>query len=534
MAAASPTPAAAGTFAPLAVPVFAVLWVATVLSNTGSFVRDVASAWLVTELAAGPTAVTLLQAAAALPVFLLAVPAGVLADLFDRRWLLICAQLLMLAASATLLVLAATATLNLAALLALTLCAGVGAALAMPAWQAIVPALVPPAALRPAIALNALGFNLSRAIGPALGGLVLAAAGAAVAYGLDVLSYLLVIGALCWWRPARSGHALAAAPAERFPGALRAGLRHARHSAPLRRVLLRIALFAAAASVVWALLPLIARELLAGDARFYGVMLGAIGVGALGGALWLPRWRQRWSSDPLLLAATLVAAVVPAVLALAPVRALAIALLALWGLAWIVVMTLCNSLAQAVLPDWVRGRGLALYLMAFNGALALGSVGWGLLAGQIGLTATLAAGAATLALVGCAAYPLRLPAATADTSPAASWPQPLIAAGSAVSSSAPVWIQVEYTVPPERQPAFFAALRQLAGTRRRDGASWWQVHVDAADPQQIVETFMVTSWDEHLRQHQRVTQADASLRDEIRLSHVGVGPPRVRHLLARD
>ncbi|HJU38550.1 MAG TPA: MFS transporter, partial [Tahibacter sp.] len=285
----TPSPAA-GAFAPLRQTTFAALWIATVLGNTGTFMRDVASAWLMTGLSPSPTAVALVQTAAALPVFLLAIPAGVLADILDRRRFLIFSQLWLAAVSATLLALAASNRLTVEALIALTFAGGIGAALSAPSWQAIVPELVPRAELKSAVALNSLGVNIARAIGPAAGGLALAHFGAGVVYGADVASYALVIAALVWWRrPVRAGDDLS----ERFVGAFRAGLRYARASRELHVVLLRAAVFFAFASSAWALLPLVARQMLGGDAGFYGVLLGAVGIGAIAGAMGLPRLRAR-------------------------------------------------------------------------------------------------------------------------------------------------------------------------------------------------------------------------------------------------
>ncbi len=287
-----------GSFAPLRQPVFAVLWAATVLGNTGSFMRDVASSWLMTDLSAAPAAVALVQAAATLPIFLLAIPAGVLSDILDRRKFLIAIQLLLASVSITLMVLSYLDMLSVSALIGLTFLGGVGAALMGPTWQAIVPELVPREDVKGAVALNSLGINIARSIGPAAGGLLLAAFGAAATYGVDVASYILVIAALVWWPRARNADD---ALSEGFFGAFRAGLRYTRSSKPLHVVLLRAAIFFAFASAVWALLPLVARQLLGGDASFYGLLLGSVGAGAIGGALVMPRLRQHLDSDSLLL-----------------------------------------------------------------------------------------------------------------------------------------------------------------------------------------------------------------------------------------
>lgn len=522
--------APAGNFAPLRQTLFAVLWVATVIGNTGSFIRDVASAWLMTDLSPSPAAVALVQAAATLPVFLLAIPAGVLADILDRRRFLIGIQFLLAGVSVCLMLLSAAGLQSVASLVVLTFLGGVGAALMGPTWQAVVPELVERKDLKSAVALNSLGINVARAIGPALGGLILAGLGAAFTYGVDVASYVFVIAALLWWRrPVAAPDALA----ERFPGAFRAGLRYAWASRELHVVLLRAFLFFALASSVWALLPLVARELLGGGAGFYGLLLGAVGLGAIGGAVVMPRLRARLSADGLLLAAAIVTAAVMAFLASAPPQwAAAAALLAL-GAAWISALTTLNGVAQSILPNWVRGRSLAVYLTVFNGAMTAGSLAWGGVAELAGVPFTLLAGAGALTLVGLAAHRIKLPQGDANLMPSNHWPEPLTAE-EVEQDRGPVLILIEYRIDPGDRAAFMAAITRLSAERSRDGAYAWGVTEDVADPTLMLEWFQVESWAEHLRQHRRVSKADADIQDEVRHLHQGPQPPVVRHLLAID
>ncbi|MFS8037512.1 MFS transporter [Xanthobacter sp. AM11] len=523
-------PAPAGAFAPLRRKVFLVLWAAAVLGNTGSFMRDVASAWLVTDLSASPAAVAMVQAAGMLPVFLLAIPAGVLSDILDRRRFLMVIQAGLALVSLALLALAHSGLMSVSSLVALTFLGGMGAALMAPTWQSIVPELVPRAELRSAVALNSLGINIARSIGPAVGGVLLAAFGAAVTYGADVASYVVVIAALWWWRrPPGTGDELQ----ERFSGAFRAGLRYARSSHELHVVLMRAACFFAFASAIWALLPLVARDLLKGDAAYYGLLLGAVGAGAIVGALALPRLRSRADADGLVLGAALVTGAATAALALAPPPWLALAILVALGAAWIVALTTLNATAQSILPNWVRGRALAVYLTVFNGAMAAGSLGWGLVAQQIGLAATLLWAGGLAALAGLALHRVALPAGEADLSPSMHWPEPLLAEP-VENDRGPVLVEVEYRVPRAEQDAFLRALYALAAARRRDGAYAWGISEDAADPELLVEWFMVESWAEHLRQHRRVSHADADLQAALRAFHQGEAPPRVRHLIGRD
>lgn len=523
-------PAPAGSFAPLRHATFAVLWGATVLGNTGSFMRDVASSWLVTDLSASPAAVAMIQAAGTLPIFLLAIPAGVLSDILDRRKFLIAVQIFLALVGLSLLLLSRAGLLTVEALVGLTFLGGVGAALVAPAWQSIVPELVPRAELKGAVALNSLGINIARSIGPAAGGLILASLGAAVTYGADVASYVFVVAALLWWkRPVAADDVLA----EHFGGAFRAGLRYARASRELHRVLLRAAVFFALASAVWALLPLVARELLKGDAGFYGILLGAVGAGAIGGALVMPRLRARLDADGLLLVASLVTAGVMALLAMAPPRALALPLLLLLGAAWITALTTLNGTAQAILPNWVRGRALAVYLTVFNGAMTAGSIAWGLVAQEIGIPAALVAGAIGLAAVALLLHRVKLPSGEVDLMPSNHWPEPLTATPVA-HDRGPVIITIEYRVLRPDQPAFLAELQRFSASRRRDGAYAWGVSEDSADPETIVEWFFVESWAEHLRQHQRVSHSDADVQAGVLRFHQGVDRPRARHLLAMD
>jgi MFS family permease len=530
MSTAMPPAAADSGFAPLRQKVFAVLWVATIVGNIGSFMRDVASAWLVTDLSGAPAAVAMVQAAATLPVFLLAIPAGVLSDILDRRKFLIAIQFLLGCVSLCLMALASLGQLSVSSLVALTFLGGVGAALMAPTWQAIVPELVERADLKSAVALNSLGINISRAIGPALGGLILAAFGAGFTYGADVLSYVLVIGALLWWRrPASADDALS----ERFTGAFRAGLRYARASRDLHRVLLRAAIFFACASVVWALLPLVARNLLGGGAGFYGVLLGAVGAGAIGGAVILPRLRSRLDSDGLLLLSAVLTALVMGALTLAPPQWLAILILLLLGAAWIIALTTLNGVAQAILPNWVRGRALAVYLTVFNGAMTAGSLGWGVVAEVTGLRATLLIGAGALLVAGLVMHRIKLPAGEADLAPSNHWPEPL-AAAAIENDRGPVLILIEYRVPVADREVFLRAIHALSVERRRDGAYGWGITEDTSDPEKLVEWFMVSSWAEHLRQHRRVSKADADLQQQLKRFLVGQEGPVVRHFLHMD
>ncbi|KJV32277.1 MFS transporter [Pantoea sp. SM3] len=524
----NPTTPRGGAFSPFAYGLFALIWTASVLGNTGSFIRDVASAWLVTGLSDNPTAVALMQTAATLPVFLLALPAGVLSDIVDRRRLLIVVQILMASVSGTLLVLSHNHWLTVEWLIGLTFVGGIGAALFGPAWQAIVPELVPRHELKNAVALNSLGINIARAIGPATGGLLLASLGAMAAYGADVASYFFVIAALMYWkRPAKAKTELN----EHFFGAFRAGLRYVKASRELHRVLLRAAMYFAFASAIWALLPLVARTMLHGTAGFYGLLLGAVGAGAIAGALLLPRLRSKLSNDGLLLLSAVLSALVMLALAMSPPQWLALLLMLVLGVGWIIALTTLNGVAQAVLPDWVRGRGLAVYLMVFNGTLAGGSLAWGLIAQQLGLATTLMIAGAGLVITGVLLKRLALPAGEADLQPAEHWVMPVVHDDVDVRHG-PVLIQIRYRVSQEDRAAFKKAIHKLARSRRRDGAYSWGLMEQTDDPTALLEWFMVESWQEHMRQHQRVSHADAELQQAVLQYHQGEEAPQVSHHIA--
>jgi len=379
-----------GAFAPLKHQVFRVLWIATVIGNIGTWVRDMASGWAMTELSPSPLMIALVQALGTLPIFILALPAGALSDLLDRRRLLIGVQVWLGIGSLVLTLLALSGRLTAPALLLLVTLGGIGAALMAPAWQTIVPELVPRAELRAAVGLNTLGINISRAIGPALGGVLLSIWGLAAAYALDAATYLVTGLALLWWRrevkPPKG-------PPEQMLAAMRAGVSYALASHELRRLLLRGAGFFLFSSGVWALLPLIARSQPGASAGLYGIMLGAIGAGAVAGALLLPYLRRMFSSDALVRLATLLIAMAMLIFAFVHQATVAIVMCLATGMGWIVALTTLGATVQLVLPDWVRGRGLAVYITMFYGTLSLGSMLWGQVASVTSLDTALATAA---------------------------------------------------------------------------------------------------------------------------------------------
>ena len=529
---AAPSAPAGSAWAPFRHPAFSVLWTATVAANIGSWMFNAAAGWLMTSLDPHPLMVSLVQAATTLPMFLFALPAGALADIFDKRAFLIVVQIAAIVVS---LAYAAVVWLGLATpdnLLLFTFLIGATAALTAPAWQSIVPQLVPKDALSAAVAANSVGINISRAIGPALGGLIIAARGIAAPFWINGVSNLGIVGALLWWRRPRSA-AAGHLPAERFRDAVRAGFRYAAHNPHLRATLVRAAGFFLFGSAYWALLPLVARARVAGGSEIYGVLLGAIGAGAVGGAFALPWLKAKLGPDRLMAAGTLgtAGALVLYGLAREPVAALAASVIA--GAAWITVLSTLNVSAQVALPDWVRGRGLALFVTVFYGTMTLGSVIWGEVAGLAGIAAAhFIAAAGALAIVPLTWRWKLQTAADIDLAPSLHWPAPLTVRG-IEHDRGPVLVTVEYTIDPGSRAAFLAALARLGEERRRDGAYAWDIFEDAAVAGRFVETFLLESWLEHLRQHERVTNADRAAQDAVGQFHLH-GAPKVTHFIAAE
>jgi MFS family permease len=524
----SATPSAWSPFRHLA---FAVLWAATVVSNIGTWMYNAAAGWLMTALDPDPLMVSLVQVATALPMFLFALPAGALADILDRRRLLIVVQVAMVLVSALLGVLVLTGAVTPWVLLAFTFLAGAGAALVAPAWQAVVPQLVPRTDLQPAIALNSVGINISRAIGPALAGVVIAGLGMASPFFLNAASFIGVILALIWWRPERatSRHL----PAERFGNAMRNGLRHGRENPHLRATLVRAVGFFLFASAYWALLPLIARDQVSGGPQLYGVLLGAIGAGAVAGAFVLPRLKILLGPDRLVAVGVGGTALALVLFGVAREPLVALAASAIAGLSWIAVLSSLNVSAQVALPDWVRARGLAVFVTVFFGAMTAGSAIWGQTAAMLGLSPALLIAAAGAALAVPLTWRWKLQTgAEVDLTPSMHWPEPVVSREIA-HDRGPVMITVEYRIDPKDREAFLAAISEFGHERRRDGAFAWGVFEDAAEEGRFIETFMVESWIEHLRQHERVTDADRVLQEAVHRFHAG-GQPSVAHLIAAE
>jgi predicted MFS family arabinose efflux permease len=527
---ADPEPARSA-WSPLATPLFRAFWLAVLASQIGTWMQNAGAAWLMTSLSHSPALVALMQTATSLPTFLLGLPAGALADIVDRRRLLLACQVWMLAAALVLAVLTLLGAMNPALLLALTFAIGVGVALSGPAWQATAPHLVPRSELAGAVALNGVAVNLGRAVGPAVGGLLLAAAGTAAVFFANSLSFVgLIAVAGFFWHPAPRRRTL---PNERLPGAVRAGARYLRHTPELRAVLVRTALFVGGASALFALLPVVARQTLSLSSSGFGLLLGMMGVGAIAGAWQLPKLRRRIRPQPLTVGCTAVFAAVLLGLSYAGDVVEASVLLVVAGVAWIGMLTSLNVVAQVGAAPWVRARALAAYLMVFQGGLALGSAGWGLVAEATGPGRALALAAAFLAigLLAVVRYPL---AADPDRDLAPSPIEDPRAADDLRPDQGPVLVTVEYLVDPDEADGFLRAASELGRIRRRDGAYRWGIYRDVAEPGRYLETFLVESWLEHLRQHRRSTAADMRARERVREFHLGPDEPEVTHLVSAN
>ena len=526
-AAAEPPPSA---WAPLRVAAYRNLWLALLAANIGTWMQTVGAQWLLINEPNASTLVALVQTASMLPILLLALPAGALADTFDRRHLLIAVQFFIVGVGVVLTLLTATGRMPPALLLTLTFAFGVGQALTLPAWASVIPDLVPRDLLRSASGLGSISVNVARSIGPALAGILIARTGVPLVFALNTLTFLIFALTLIRWRPSTSR---AVEVPERFTSALRAGGRYVRHSPIVQRLLLRALLFLVPGSALWALLPLIATQRLGLQSNGYGVLLAALGVGAVAGGLVLPWVRSRMSPNQFLLVAGLVYGLALLVVALVRNEAVVLAALVPAGLAWVTVLSNVNAEIQLFLPGWVRARGLAVYQVVFAGGQALGALAWGVLADAANLViAHIAAG--ILMIVGALTVRVwPLPDLRAvERDPATHWPD-LDLAHEPDPSVGPVLVIVTYTVRPERKEAFVTAMEEVRAARQRTGAMRWGLFREGESVDRFVEVYLLASWDEHLRQHGgRLTKADQAA--ERRALACTDGVPQARHLLPAE
>jgi MFS family permease len=527
-------------FAPLRIPLFRDRWIASTVSNVGTWMQDTAGTWLMTSLTTSPLLIALMQTAASLPVLALGLLAGATADIFDRRRLLIFWQSWMLASVGILAILTFLGHISPWALLSFTFLLNIGSAMNNPAWQAIIPELVPRDHIPETVALNAASNNLARALGPALGGLMVAAfrradTGTAYVFLLNSISFAGVIWVLVNWK--RIPLFKSTLPSERIAASIRSGLRYVRYAPDLQTSLLRAFTFTFFVSAIWSLLAVVAKRDLNQGALGYGILNGSLGVGAVVAATTLHRVRRRFTADHILAAATFYNAGTLMVLALVHRPAIVIATLVISGFCWTSAMASLNTSIQISVPAWVQARALGTYLMTFQGGLALGSVLWGLIA-ERSITAALITAAAGLALTFPFVSRFRIlkggiPDTTPHKSKRAAPELPLFPEADAEDNdpalAGPVRISIDYRIPIENYAEFTRYIHQLRGVRLRDGAVRWGIYRDAADPEHLNETFIMESWLDYLRSRERVTAAEEKIRAQVRAMHQGTEPPRISY-----
>jgi MFS family permease len=518
------------TWAPLRVAAFRALWLAVLGSQVGTWMQTVGAQWLLLAEPNAATLVALVQTASMLPVLLLALPAGVLADSFDRRRLLIAVQCFQAAAGAALTLLTIAGEMTPALLLTLTFALGCGAAMTVPTYQAIIPELVPREQLHAASGLGAISVNVARAVGPAIAGVLVARVGVAAVFALNTATFLAFALVLLFWRRPETDDDQVAEP---FMAALRAGGRYVRHSPVMRRFLVRLAVFILPAVALWALLPLVANRRLGMGASGYGLLLGALGCGAVAGAFVMPRLRARLSDNQLLISASLTYAAVLAVVALVANAIVVAIVLVPAGTAWMVVLSNANAEVQLFLPGWVRARGLSTYQLVFFGGQGIGAFIWGVVTERIGLVAAFAV-AAALTAAGAATvrfWPL-IDTRHLDRQPAVYWPEPQLAL-EPDPTAGPVVVVVTYTIAPADERQFLDTMKYVRRTRMRTGAVQWGIFRHGELPDRLVELYVVPTWDEHLRQHSgRLTGSDQEV--DLRARTLSDPPPEVAHLLPVD
>ena len=511
---------------PLRSPTFRNLLVADIASDVGTFMQGVGAAWLMVSLHAGPFYVALTQTASALPFFVFALPAGAIGDIVDRRKLILFTEIWMAAVAIVLAGVTLTGSISPLLLLILTFALSAGDAFESPAWRAVLPELVSQEDLPAAAALNGIEFNFARAIGPALAGILIAVANVGTAFVVNAASFLGVIFVIARWKRPRRKRTT---PPETLRGATVAALRYVRFSPAIRTLILRSGIVMFFASGLLALLPSVAHEM-SRSPMGYGILLGCFGFGAVLGAVVMQRVRARWSAEVVVSGGTLIFGLMTA--AAGSLRGLPMlgAVMLVGGGAWIVFISLFNVLILNHTPEWVRARVLAVSMLVFQGAMAAGSAAWGALATKTGIhSALLWAGIGTMISTLTGVF-LKLPDSTVDLTPWIHWRLPTILKEKPEAmDDGPVMVTIEYSVDAEKASAFIKAINRYGRIRRRDGAYQWGIFRELEDPEHYLETFLVDSWAEHLRQHERSTGADRVVTQ--RVQSYTRGEPVVRHLV---
>lgn len=527
MNAASPS-----SLAPLKGPVFRMLWLAWLAANVTMWMSDVAAAWLMTTLTDSAVMVALVQAASTLPVFVLGLPSGAMADIVDRRRYFAATQLWVACVAMLLCIVSLAGALTAPLLLALTFANGIGLAMRWPVFAAIVPEVVPRHELPAALALNGVAMNMSRVIGPVVAGALLAGAGAAVVFALNAVLAVAAFVLIIRWKSQRKVSAL---PGERFLGAMRVGLQHVAQSPRMRSVLIRIFLFFLQSTSLTALLPLVARNLHGGGAGTFTLLLAAMGAGAVAAALYLPRLRQNISRDQFVRWGTGVHALAAVTVVFAPTLWLAVPAMAVAGMAWIGTANSLTLAAQMALPNWVRARGMSIYQMALMGGSAAGAALWGQVASWSSVPASIVAAAIAGPLVLALTWRLSVDGGEdEDFSPARPGgvaPTPLV---EPLPDEGPVMVTIEYLIDPTRADDFMQVMEDTRRARLRQGALSWGLFRDPSAPGRYIEYFLDETWVEHLRRLERFTAADVGLRERRLAFHLGAEPPRVQRFIGES
>ncbi len=519
------------TLAPFRYSSFRALWTATLASNLGGLVQAVGAGWMMTTLTSSYVMVALVQAATTLPIMMFSLASGALADNFDRRIVMLVAQALMMVASAALAAAALMGILSPWMLLSITFVLGCGTALHNPSWQASMGDLVPREVLPEAVTLNSMGYNLMRSIGPAIGGIIVAAAGAGAAFVVNAVSYVPLIAALWTWTPPARAATL---PREHFFSAMSAGLRYVAMSPNIGKVILRAFLFGFAAIAALALLPVIASGLPRGGALVYGTLLGAFGIGAIFGGMANATIRKRLSNETIVRAACAGMALATIGMALSGSAVVSHLLLLPAGACWVLALSLFNVTVQLSAPRWVVGRALSLYQAATFGGMAIGAWTWGALADRFGLPTSLATAGAALILAALVGLRLRVPEfGSLDLSPLEQFREPRLRLA-LKARSGPIMIMVDYVIAQEDIPAFLAVMVERRRIRLRDGAGQWALLRDLENPEIWTESYHVPTWVEYIRHNQRRTQADAEVTRRLTELHKGAEPPRVHRMIERQ
>jgi MFS family permease len=518
----------ASPFAPLKIPLFRALWIANTAANIGTWVQDVGGTWYMTSLTTSSTFVALMQVATSLPLFFLALPSGVAADLFDRRKVLLFTLAWSIVSAFSLGFLVLSGLKSPALLFLLTFLMNLGGTLFIPAWQASIPEIVPADQVSGAVSLNSASFNVARAIGPAVGGFLLAATGAWATYLLNGLLTVVLIILVFRWKRNEDDQTL---PPEQFLAALRTGIRYVRHSAPVKSILVRTAFFIVPASALFALLPTIVRQELKQEASSFGLLLGFVGLGAIVGVTYLPKLRKKLSIDLFVVISSLILAI--SIHGLGTVKNMfALCLLMfLAGVGWLISLSSFNVSLMSSVPNWVRGRATAVYLLIFYGGMSAGAALWGFLGDELNPSYSLSIAALFLAVGNLSAKFYKLPESDSeDLSPSGHWAEPVTVRQVNPYNQAAV-VTVEYKINPLEANAFKKSISRLKELKQRDGAFSWELIEDVSEQGRYLEVFYLESWAEHLHQHSRVVAGDKIIEDEVRQFHKSDDPPKVTHFL---